>query len=448
MRRYWRGVGERPKTEGLQPSVAADVLLCVGILTGWIGSKNQIKTAQESAKDLISESITYFDSVRDLQKVAAARVELAFCYYREGELNEARLMIREALEKLTPGGNTRARALLKLSALECSAARFHEAQRILNDDAELFQKLRHHTIKGGYHQEMAIILRNLAKLEKRDDYIQQAINEFEKADHEFKLARNPVYRADVKNNIGLILFNLSRYKEAHNYLDEARRLAVRFRDKARTGIYSESAAQVFIAEGKYKEAEAVARQAVSAFEKSGHHCLMAEAFITQGVALARSGRSERAHFIFQQAIETALQVNALNMAGLAALTLIEELELDPLTLQAACQQAREWLAGSERQDVLRRLSGAAGKVIETLHGELDTDKVSEILFTKPFDLQNMMLKHEGTLIKKALVQANGSVTHASSLLGVSYQALCYMIENRHKDLLKDRTPIKRRAKKT
>jgi tetratricopeptide (TPR) repeat protein len=139
MRRYWRAVGERPKTEELHPPVAAEVLLTVGILTGWIGSKNQTKTAQETAKDLISESITYFDSVRDFQKVAAARVELAFCYYREGELNEARDMIREALEKLTPGGNTRARALLKLSALECSAARFHEAHRILNDDAPYFR---------------------------------------------------------------------------------------------------------------------------------------------------------------------------------------------------------------------------------------------------------------------------------------------------------------------
>jgi hypothetical protein len=78
MRRYWRAVGERPITEGLHPSVTAEVLLTVGILTGWIGSKNQIKTAQETAKDLISESINYFGSVGDRQKVAAARVELAF----------------------------------------------------------------------------------------------------------------------------------------------------------------------------------------------------------------------------------------------------------------------------------------------------------------------------------------------------------------------------------
>ena len=50
MHRFWRSVGERPDTTGLHVSVEAEVLLCAGILTGWIGSKNQIKNAQETAK--------------------------------------------------------------------------------------------------------------------------------------------------------------------------------------------------------------------------------------------------------------------------------------------------------------------------------------------------------------------------------------------------------------
>ena len=448
MRRLWPGVGERPETAGLHGSVEAEVLLCVGVLTGWLGSKNQIPTAQETAKDLISESVTYFDSVRDLQKVAAARVELAFCYYREGELNESRIMISEALGQLPVAGDTRARALLKLVAVEIDAARFHEAFSILNDNVNVFERLKHHTIKGGYHNEKAIILRHLAKSEKREDYLTQAITEYQKADQEFKLARNQVYRSDVKNNVGLILFNLSRYKEAHKYLDEARRLSVGFRDQLRIAQINESRAQVFIAEGKYKDAEAVARLAVFALEKSGHHCLMAEALITQGIALARSGKTERGHFTFQQAIQTALRVNALNIAGLAALALIEEIEsLSPETLQAAYQQAREWLAGSDRQDVLRRLNDAAGKLVGVLSGELETDKANEIILSKPFDLQEMMLKYEGALIKKALTQSNGSVTHAASLLGMSYQALCYVLDSRHKNLLKERTPKRPRAKK-
>lgn len=448
MRRLWRGVGERPQLEGLHAAVAAEVLLTVGILTGWIGSRNQISDAQETAKNLITESIAYFESIGDHKKVAAARVEIAFCYWRDGELNEARTMLHEALKKLTTEGNTRARALLKLTTVECSAARYHEALGILTDNATLFQRITNHAVKGAYHSEHAIILRNLATPEKREEYFRRAIAEYKQADIQFKLARNPIFRADVKNNVGFLLYKLSRYKEAHKYLDEARRLSISFKDKARTAQYDESSAQVFIAEGKPIEAEAVARRAVSALEKGGHYCMMAEALITQGIALARSRRTERAQFIFQRAIEVALRIDALNIAGVAALTMVEEIDsLSPATLQAAYQQAREWLSTTQSQEVKLRLGDAAGKVAASVPGELSSEEATEILLIKPGDLQQRVLDVERETIRRALAQANGRVTHAASLLGMSYQALCYIIEARHKDLLKERSPVRRRPRK-
>ena len=448
MGRFWRGVGKRPNLEGLHASVAAEVLLCAGILTGWIGSKKQIEKAQETAKDLITESITYYESVSDVTKVAAARTEIAYCYWREGELNEARTMLHEALKKLTTAGNTRARTLLKLTTVECSAARYPEALRILNDNTAVFQKLNNHGTKGVYHSERAIIFRNLAKSERRDEYLRRAVGEFEKADREFKLARNVVFRADVKNNLGMVLLNLSRFKEAHKYLNEARRLSVSFKDKARTAQYDESSAQVFIAERKFKEAEAVTRRAASALAKAGHQCMMAEALITQGIALARLGKTDRAQLIFQKAIETALRIDALNIAGLATLTMIEEIDdLSPATLQAGYQQAREWLSTSQSQELKLRLADVAGKVTASVPGELSSEEATEILLTKPSQLQERILNYEGALIKQALTQANGRVTHAASLLGMSYQALCYIIETRHRDLLKERSPVRRRGRK-
>jgi tetratricopeptide (TPR) repeat protein len=446
MRPLWPGVGELPKTSGLHASVTAKVFLCVGILTGWIGSKIQINGAQEIAKNLITKSIGYFESVADQRQVAAARVELAYCYWRDGELNEARTMLLEALKKLSPEGLTRARALLKLTTVEFSASRYEQALAILTENAPIFTSITNHTTKGAYHGQIAIAFRNLArKSEKRVEYLQRSVTEFEKADQEFKRARNPVFRADVKNNVGLILSNLSRFKEAHKYLDEARRLSVSFRDKARTVQYDESSAQVFIAEGKFKEAESVARRAVRGLEKVGHQCLVADALITQGIALARLHQTERAQFIFQRAIEVAYQIDALDKAGVAALTMIEEIsELSPATLQAAYERARAWLAESPSQEMILRLGDAAGKLAASVHVEISAEEAMGILLTKPGDLQEKILQYEGALIRRALTQANGSVTRAASLLGTSYQALCYMIESRHTDLLKERTPIRRR----
>jgi len=441
MRALWQGVGSRPRIKGLNVPVAAEVLLCTGILTAWIGSKTQIKGAAETGKNLITKAIRYFGT--DRPRVAAAQVELAYCYWWNGEVNEARIMLREALDKLTTEGNTKAQALIKLIIIEHSSSRYTEALRILTENESLFRKAHDPNTKGKYHYHFAMTLEEIAAAEKRDDYFQAAVREYEKADHYLKLAKNPIYRASLKNNIAVLLLNLSRYKEAHKQLDEARRLTVSFKDKARTAQIDWTRAEVFNAEGKFKEAEAVARRAASALERGGQQCLVSDALTVQAIAVARQGHKERALFIFQTAIEAALQVDAFNKAGLAALTLIEEVDnLSPEMLQAAYRQAGEWLKESQSQNILVRLTKAAGKVFS----DIDKTEATEIVLTWPCNLQELMLQYEKTLIRQALEQTNGSVTRAASLLGMSYQAVCYMIEGRHKDLLAARTPIRRRSK--
>ncbi len=448
MRPCWSRIGEHPVTRGLDLAVTAEVLLCVGILTSWIGSKNQVSEAQEIAKNLLTQSINYFEELKDGIKVAVAQSEIAYCYWREGAVNEARSWLDEALKKLTFQGAARARAILKLSTVEWTSGRFREALEVLEKDEPLFRKITNPTIKGGYHSELAIIHRNLATTENRREYYLRAINEYKQAEKEFKLAHNPIYRADVINNVGFLQFKLRRYKEAHRYLDEARRLTVRFKDKARTAQIDESRAQVLIAEGRLIDAERIARRAVSVLRKSGRFCLVAEALITQGVALARLGRSEYAHSIVRQAIETAHQVNALNTAGLAALTLIEEVQdLAPEILQAAYRQAREWLAHSQSPDTKLRLADVTDKVVASIHTELKADDATEILLTGPGGLQAQLDKYEGVIIKRALAQVGGKVTHAASLLELRYQSLAYKIEHQHPELLNYRTPVRRRQRK-
>jgi tetratricopeptide (TPR) repeat protein len=447
----WKGVGKVLETNALHPSVAAEVQLAVGILTGWVGSRSEVKEAQELAKNLITESIAYYESVGDMKKVAAARAEIAYCYWREGGFDEARIMLTEALKKLTAEGNTRARALLKLTIVELSVSRYKVALGILDDNASLFRKVTNHTIRGNYHNELAIVLRHLAESEplNKQDHLRQALNELMRADHYFGLAKNKVFRSCVKNNVGLILLNMSRYKEATKYLDEARRLSVMVRDRVRTAQIDETRAQVLIAQRKYKDAEALAKRAATVLERSGQKCLLADALITRGTALARLKQPARAQFIFKEAIEVAQQVGALNKAGLAALTLIEELdEVSSETLTAAYDRASEWLATSQCQDVLLRLNNAGRKVVGITLGERKTKDAPQAILNNACHLQTEVLKFEEKLIREALTQADGRLTRAASQLRMSYQALAYIIESRHRDLMDKRSPIhRRRARK-
>lgn len=447
MRPLWRGVGERPDTQNFLPEVAAEVLLCTGILTREIGSRNKIKGAQEIAKNLISESISYFESQNDIKRVAQARTEIAYCYWREGEVNEARIMLHEALERLTAPGIIRARALLKLAIVEQSAARYYDALQILTDNAALFAEVTHHPTKGDYHNELAMTLEEIAVADKRPDYFQRALTEYKAADYQFKLARNHVFRASVKNNEAVVLSKLGRFVEAHRHLDKARRLTVRFKDRTRTSQIDITRAEVLLAEGKFEEAEAVAHKTACSLETSGQRFWVVDALIAQGTALARLGKPDRAHHVLRQAIEVAHETGALNKAGLAALTLVEEVDLDPRVLHAAYQQAHEWLADSQSQQLLTRVNDAARKLASSVGGKLNREDAIDVLLRKPGTLESKVLEYENALIKRALIESNGAVTHAATLLGTTYQGLAYIIETRHRDLLSARSPVRRRHKK-
>lgn len=446
----WNGViGSRPNIKGLNDTVAAEVLLTTGILTGWLGSRSEIKEADDYARDLITESITLYEALHDSRKVAEARTELAWCYWRAGDNDSARIMGNEALKRLTIGGNARANALIVLSFVEWAESRHKEVLRILTENASLFERITNHTFKGTYHNQLGITFRVIGSTSKKPgDYFQRAINEYRAADEQFKLAKNFVYRAHVKNNIAYVLRELRRFREAQDYLEQARRLFMRVGDKVRTAQVDDSRAQLFIAEGKYAQAELIARSAARSFERAGRQCFLAEALMNQGIALARMREPQRARFIFQQAIEIAHQAGSLNRAGLAALTMIEEIDILPSEVQAvAYEQAQEWLASSQSSDVKPRLKAARKKLAAPRQSEPQSVDVRNVLFNKRHDLQAEVLKFEHDLISETLTKVNGKVTQAAKLLGVGYQTLAHMIERKHPDLLKKRTPVRRRKQR-
>jgi transcriptional regulator with PAS, ATPase and Fis domain len=57
-----------------------------------------------------------------------------------------------------------------------------------------------------------------------------------------------------------------------------------------------------------------------------------------------------------------------------------------------------------------------------------------------------VLRYEASLVKLALENSKGSVTHAARLLGVTHQRLCSMLQGRHKDLLPAKKPAQQRRR--
>ena len=118
MGELWQRVGERPMLEGLDKLTRAEVLLRAGVLTGWIGSAKQIEDAQETAKNLISESITIFEELQNAEKVAEAQTEIAVCYWRRGAFDDARDILHAVLGRLADiDSEVKMVAIIRLSTI-------------------------------------------------------------------------------------------------------------------------------------------------------------------------------------------------------------------------------------------------------------------------------------------------------------------------------------------
>src|SRR5215208_2882513 len=198
--RLWNRIGDRPATDELSVDTQAEVLWRVGALSGWLGSANQIPGAQEFARDLLTESITLFESVDQQDKRAEAMGDLALCYWRSGAQDEGRALFRQALETAQTA-QTKLRTLTNASTVEISSGRYAEALALLNVAADLLAEVSDDWVHGSYHFQRAVVYRNL-------ENVDEALVEYSAASMYLTNAGHTRYLARVENNIGFILLQL------------------------------------------------------------------------------------------------------------------------------------------------------------------------------------------------------------------------------------------------
>ena len=361
----WQRVGTRPTLDGLEPRVAAEVLLRTGSLSGWIGSAQQIEGAQETAKDLLSESAAIFTELEEPTQAAEAYNALAVCYFREGAYDESRVTLEQALSLLVEDkSELKARALLNRAMVECAATRLTDALNALLEAAPLFEASENHALNGNFYNTFATTLKNLGAAEGRQDYLDRALIEYAAASYHYEKAGHQRNLARVENNLGLLLLNIGKVQKAHEHLDYARRIFVTLKESGSVAQVDETRARAFLAERRPAEAERLARAAVQTLDKGGEQALLAEALNTHATALARLGRFEQARFNFERAIQIIELSGNSESAGAIALSLLEELgaKLSYDERRAAYERADQFLGDAARPEMMARLRVCARRI--------------------------------------------------------------------------------------
>lgn len=447
----WRGVGQYPALGGLTERRAAEVLLRAGTLSSWLASAAQDKEGQQAAKDLISGSITRFEALGESASAAAAQSELGYCYWREGAYDEARLIYANALKKLTNEGGPelRAKILIRCALVESCNGRYNDALRILTESTPLFETSTDHFLKGKFHSGLSFLLTSLGKNEQRPDYIDRAILELTAAAYHFEQAEHICYLALAENNLGFLLYLTEQYADAHEHLNQARQLFASENNKGGVAQVDDTRARVLLAEGRLQEASKVIHGAVQTLSKGGEQGLLAEALATQGLVMARGGNVFNSQAVLRRAADVAEQVGAVEDAGRALLTLMEE-HADNLTeyeLLEAYQRADGLLNKTQDAETIARLRASASRITHARLKSLETPKRkrSDVDAWANFSLTELIQAIEARYIKRALLEARGSITHAARLLGLQHHAsLTSLLKRRHRNLAHLRTPAETR----
>ena len=168
-----------------------------------------------------------------------------------------------------------------------------------------------------------------------------------------------------------------------------------------------------------------------------------ESLLTQGVEQARRGEHEAALKTLRHAATVAEAAGDREYSGQVFLTIIEELKdfLTNAQTQDLYAQADQRLAEDVGRQTLQRLRACA-----RLLANVEETMTRTAGGTLRIPFAEEVRKCESTLIKRALEEANGSVTRAARILGLTHQGLCYIINHRHKSLLAARAPIRVRRK--
>ncbi len=356
LQRWWT-IGEWPKVDGLEPHASADLLFTTGSLAGWIASSRQVPKGQKHAEALLNGSIALFEQLGLKTRAAEGRIELAYCYYREGLFDLARSTLQAAIREL-PEKETEVRSvgLIRLAVVECDAGRLEDSLELLNEVAEIVEVVGP-WVTGRYHVELATTLKDLGVAETRGAFFDLALGHYQQALYESEAIGNHRLAAIVENNHGYLLLALLRLDEAQSHLIRARRLFDGFADKVRGAQVDETLAQLHLAAERPDQAEQAITRAVQRLQVGGEDALLAEALTTQGVVLCRLGRQGEGKRVLERASRVAESCGDIEGAGRALLILVEEMAqiLDDDERLEVGSRLEILLGDSQRALILERL---------------------------------------------------------------------------------------------
>ncbi len=262
----------------------------------------------ERAELLFNEAmelaVTHFGP-RD-PETATSKFNLAVTRRRRGLTAGVTELLREVVdireEKLDPGDQRIVRARLELADVLQSRGQDTEATQLAAQVVQSAPSGMAANDLGRAHNILGLVLHRGRVLAESEQHLREAMRIADEAD-------DPGNRITARQNLALLLLDAGKLADATVLTDDAYQLSVRHfgPDDPVTAKVMLTQVKGLCAQGRYAEAEPLARQALAGVERaypSGHPAV-ADALNEVGLTITGQGAPERAEPFFERAIAAA-----------------------------------------------------------------------------------------------------------------------------------------------
>jgi AraC-like DNA-binding protein/ATP/maltotriose-dependent transcriptional regulator MalT len=273
--KYWKNTNERPDVSGLNQKEEAEILLRCGSLARYIGICQQKKDVQKLAKTLLAEARDIFSISVDIEKVAECATCLALVYLRLGQLDEARSWINHAFNyQIDKKREVYFYIFIVEGMLLIEEGKYQELVNKCLSLETLFQRSGFLILQGDFNNNYACGLMKIGDKER-------AISRFKLARYFYTQTKHYLYLALLENNLAIFYKDEGLFAEAHDFAESARGNFKKLGDKTREGYSIDTQAQIYLAEGKYKEALKCANEAIAILQKGENYLYLENSLQTK-----------------------------------------------------------------------------------------------------------------------------------------------------------------------
>jgi tetratricopeptide (TPR) repeat protein len=383
-------VEETPNFNNYEDAIKAELLRLCGVYLSFYGFARNFKDYQIRSKDFLINAIEIFESNKILDKAAEAKINLAFCYWNVGEINECEAILDVVEAEF--GENLLHPVYLQICInrllIYFWSQNFAPALKIIEEINVSMQFCNDVRLQAMFHNQAGIFYRADKQYEKGIFHLNEAIRFAKKAN-------NRLYVAANLNNLSFLYKEMNDFQKAFDCISESIDEAKRIGYQGFLPHALDTKALIYLDWNKSEKALKAINESIDCFSQGEDYRGWTDALWTKVRCLIRLERAEEAFVTFAELVRIA----------------------------------------GERV------------------GEVAVKKFAKNLTEEVYALKHLALADEVAEFKKArvsaaLIQANGKVSEAAKILRLkSHQALSDILNKQFPELLGE-LGFRRRARRS